>query len=844
MCRYVKVIVYNETSHLSNTSMYRLIRNYASFYVVIGTILIREKRKAYSDIQTEAGSFEGSDGESKLNPLSRFYSSGMGSAEESGHQSGSGYDQSASAEEEIPRKIRNAGESGSGEGSSSGDIDSSFAELLRSNEKRSTDADGDYDDALSFENEKKRKEETISKGKRGKEENGIKRRDLEGMKGMSILAEFFKLMGSNDLKVTKRGTNEMDVENGDNSYETKFENEKRSVGEESRFDIAEGERKAAVTNSEAELRISKREVEDIGDETLPNLSYMQGEKTDKKAIELENDALESGELKQRKRNVVDGDNDIRLLGEVNMESLFTKQEHEMLERITGGTKKEEIASKRRSRNGGNGVNDLGIAREELPLIRIKSQSQESDDNKMKFAKVEKWQETEPQTGDNAMKRETRQTEESPLLSKRGLLHSDLNTFAKARQEFTNQKEGIQAVFRKMNEEKIEKRNVVYDDDLDADNFMANFGRPHLAAKEKRYLQNEDLAKDIRTKISQPNLMMDNTGSLQPLGNEYLENLMREREKELESEKLKNETGSFIDNESKVNERSPVNGITDASTDSMMAEGSEIREKGYPRTRGLKKGNDKHLLLKEDLVIGTFAKPTKVSGYWSGLGSKPIFVKSNADDEPDEMTSGSGKEESEVLKQSGLRRSKNIHKKKFIRRRKEFRPEMVGEIMDGSEGEMEREKETKGKRRSKEMKENKDERKRKKRMDKENGNEEMKYENREWRNAEAIVAFDELHEVVSKKKDNISKKRGWKVEKKKEDENGKKYNDDDNADEVSGDDDEESGEEMRKEIRSYEDDDDDDDDVIVKTLSANYRENDVIDKRSKIVVKRAPNDIGK
>ena len=796
-----------------------------------------------------------------MNP---FYTSGEDYAEVSGFQSGSGLDWNASAVEEGPKKDEIAEGSGSGD-DFSGDIDSSFAELLRSNEKRN--ADNDENDNGGEKREKEKRMSSTDEdqddifgltnkkgGEKEEKEVKINRRDAEGKNKMSLLKEFFKLMGSNELKVTKRDTKEIEDEFEDT--EMNLNDQKAGNAEEDKAyhsNVDDRSRKSEIVSSDRELRIRKREVEDIGDETVPNLSYLDKQKEDNKMVKFEN---ENESVDLDKRSVIDGDNAVRYLEEVNTENLFTKKENEMLEQITRGKRNDNLEATFGLDHGN--TKTVKEKKQEFPMIKMATSPRPKRESEEGLGNLENPLGVRPLVENTLNTRDARQADESPLLTKRGLIHSDLNTFNKIRREFNNQKEGIESIFRKINKEKIEKRNVIYDDELDADNFMANFGRPSDHLKEKRFLRNDDLAMDSRPKIVKGDYMIDNIGDLSPLRNEYLDNLMTKRgtndHDENSKMQYKNSDSQVIhdlDKRSKVNKvRSKVSKESlevnkpksKFSTEgSMVSRDLNVKQDNNHLVKQVK--NDGHFKLDNELPIGTFAKPTQVSGYWSGLGSKPIFVQKSMNGDAEDVTSGSGADESEEgASISGLIRKK-MKGMKNHQKRKEFRQEEIGEIMNNVKNGM---KKIKEKSRNKEMKKSrrrKGEKERRKRMDKEDENDEKKNKNVKSEPSKAIVAFDELHEVVSKRRikdeqrdtKNMKKK---KIEKRLE--NGNKYNkEDDEDDEESGDDDESGEEETNKEIRSY-----DDDEVVVRTLSATYRENEEIDRRSRIIVKRAPNDSGK
>ena len=738
----------------------------------------------------------------------------------------------ASREEEVA-----AGESESGE-EQSGDIDASLAELLQSTEQKSSD-----EEDLSNEGEEpgKKKRSTwqiehemdvrnglnVESKQGGHDEIEIQRRDVESKARMSLLKEFFRLMESDELKVTKRGAKEIDLED-------EFANEEMGSkdGKEmnagltrkwrSLDDTEEGSKRPDDTASDQELTMRKREVGDIGDETLPNLSYIQEEKDNDKLIKLNKDVG----LDVEKRNVIDGDNAVRFLEEVNTENLFTTQENEMLERITRGRRNDNLAYSFEDSHGS--VQALNERKQEFPIIKMTASPRPKRESDESLEMIYKHPTKASSDKERVKNRETRQSEESPLLTKRGLIHSNLNTINKIRQEFTNQKESIESIFRKINKEKMEKRNVIYDDEVDADNFMANFGRPVVPLKEKRYLQNENLAVDYRPKRIEKTAMLDNIDGLLPLGNEYLDNLMKKRDIVENSKgqktnvKIKggNSEPRSDSNERliKYNERSKVI--------KTRSEATNTNTKTAEKTTGKHNSN-------VDLPIGTYAKPTKVSGYWSGLGSKPIFVQKNFKETSEEVTSGSG---SEPLKIKSLE-SGSIRIKKKIQNKKDIKPEEVGGIMNSDSGHI-----LKKKKHTREVRRKGEEKGRKKRMDKEEELEEKRSKNREIHPSKAIVSFDELHEVVSKKRNKNSHEEVTKSKKEKlgkQISKGKKYNDEDEEESGDDDDDESGEEETKKEIRSYEDDD-----TVVRTLSARYHENDIMDKANKIIVKRAPYDTGK
>ena len=798
--------------------------------------LKREKRRSgdESHIETTVHRTSSKSEGDEANYVNPFYASGGGSSGRSGLYSGSGLQ-----EEEMK------GESGSGEETSES-IDSSLAELLKSNEKRSTD-----EEFPSIEEDEEDEEEDGEKTRMLKAEHHadvitdlhipstkskersleMRRRAVESKARHSMLEDFFKLMGSEELKVTKRSATDLedDVENDEVSFEDETPQNAEALQKKSKSqDFNEVAPGASDSSSfDKELKIRKREVDDIGDETLPNLSYKSEEKENEKVINLQNEGMD---LHVEKRNVMDGDNAVRFLEEVNTENLFTKQENEMLEKITRGRRDDSLESSfGHSKDGFHEL--MADGRESLPMIKMTTSPRPKRESGDSLDTISKKVVKTAVDSSKMENREAKQSEESPLLTKRGLLHSDWNTINKIRQEFNNQKKSIESVFHSIDKEKMERRNVIYDDEMDADNFMANFGHPgdhaghpgdhvghpgdHL--KEKRYLPTDHLAMDFRPKVVRNDAPLDRIDGLVPLRNEYLENLMKKREiTDSNKEFNKDINEKFTNERSKIeNERVVV---------------SKVR----PETN-----NDNTKAYKENearLLIGTFAKPTQVSGYWSGLGSQPIFVQKNFARSSEDRMSGSGREES-VRKP---RKSGSMQKKR--ENRNDIKPEKIGEIMSSYfEKKSKKKKKSRegtkeeGKARSVKVKE------RKKRMDKEEEVNEKRTAKEKKDSSNSIVAFDELHEVVSKKqridnhKDTKNLKNGQ-LDKRVSTEG--EYEDDE--EDASGNESEESGEvETRKEIRLYEDDD-----SAERRLSDADRGNDVIDQINNIIVKRAPYDNGK
>eukprot|EP00112_Aurelia_sp_Birch-Aquarium-sp1_P024371 Seg768.11 transcript_id=Seg768.11/GoldUCD/mRNA.D3Y31 product="Kremen protein 1" protein_id=Seg768.11/GoldUCD/D3Y31 len=290
--------------------------------------------------------------------------------------------------------------------------------------------------------------------------------------------------------------------------------------------------------------------------------------------------------------------------------------------------------------------------------------------------------------------------------------------------------------------------------------------------------------------------INTVSDLTPLNNEYLQNLesMKDQINLMESKRdLTNRfhTESEID-EAAMNLHSP--------------------------TKTSQKNEQKQVSL-----IGIHNKPTQVAGFWSGLGSQPIFVEKH----PEELASGSGLEEimnlSPVSNSGSLGKKKSNRGKEKRQEKRKFKPEEIGGIMDHKESRYKKERGV-GKGKDGKKAKSKKEKKRREKIRKRKADREDKKKdqiNAENMNdggtetnegtSQAVLAFDELHEIVAK---NVRK----------------------NGVDDMGDNEESGDEETVKEIRSYPEDE-----VVVKTLSATYRQNDVIDKRSRIIVKRAPYD---
>ena len=789
-----------------------------------GIYLKREKRSSHEEIHIEATVRHPSNKSNgdETNYVNPFYASGGVSSGGSGLVSGSGLQM-----EEMK------GESGSGE--TNEDIDSSLAELLKSDGKRS--ADEEFSSIEEDEDENEEKEEDAEKTRMLQAEHHadditdlhtpstehkgrsleVRRRAVESKARLLMLQDFFKLMGSEELKVTKRSATDLedDFENDEVNFKDETKKHAETLQKKSKSqDFNEITPEASDPPPiEKELKIRKREVDDIGDETLPNLSYKSEETGNERVINLQNEEMG---LHVEKRNVIDGDNAVRFLEEVNTENLFTRQENEMLEKITRGRRDDSLES-----SFGHSKNSFdkltGDRQESIPMIKMATSPRPKRESGESLNPISKRIAKATVDRSKMESRETRQAEESPILTKRGLMHSDWNTINKIRQEFKNQKESIESVFHRIDKEKMERRNVIYDDEMDADNFMANFGHPGDNFKEKRYLPTDNLAMDYRPKVVRNDAELERIDGLVPLRNEYLENLMKKREIADSNKEFDQETGEKF-----TNKRSEIN--------TERAAVAKVR----PETRKL---SIKSFKSKESgLPIGTFAKPTQVSGYWSGLGSKPIFVQKNFARSFEDWMSGSGSEESVRKTQ------KSGSLKKRSENKKDIKPEKVGEIMSSyiekkSKKKKKRREATKekGKARNAKVKE------RKKRMEKEEEVDEKLTAKPKKESSKAIVAFDELHEVVSKKqrkdnhKDTKSLKNGQLTKKVSTEVKDKAEEED-----ASGDESEESGEEeTRKEIRSYEDDD-----SAERRLSGAYRGNDVTDQINNIIVKRSPFDSGK
>ena len=832
---------------------------HSSFSDVI--YLKREKRKSEDErnhIGAKVRSFinDSEEDEGKLNP---FYASGEGSADGSADGSGSLSESgqqwgSTDVREQISTREQTEMESESGEGTSgegtSGDIDASLEELLQNIEKRSIGED----DSSNEDNERNNNErrtwkaedhegilKDLTEKSKTHENNKVemKRRDVESKTRISLLETFFKLMGSDELKVTKRDVKELDLEDEIGNDEMELKDEKHKTTEvqnsptkkrEIRDNIEGDSKRPDDTTMDQELKIRKREVDDIGDETVPNLSYIHKENDDR-MMNLKNEDIG---LDMERRNVIDGDNAVRFLEEVNTEHLFTKQENEMLEKITRGRRNDNLESA--FENSYGDLKSLNGRKREFPIIKMTTSARPKRESEEGLAIRERLPTKATIDSEKVKARNIRQSDESPLLTKRGLMHSALDTINKIRREFNNQKESIESVFRRIDKEKVEKRNVIYDDEMDADNFMANYGRPIVPVKEKRHLQREDFAVDYRPKIRKNDDMLDDVDGLPPLRNEYLDNLIRKRETEDNKIDFDRPSKAMI-KRGDLETSSKLHAKMKMGEDrlEMNNEKSDIarRMSEAEISKATKKTTGKNSNLNEDLPIGIYAKPTKVSGYWSGLGSQPIFVHRTFAAKNEDVSSGSG---NESLDNRALT-SDSIRRKKTNQSNKSIKPEEVGEIMNSKGGKKLQNK------KHKEIGTKPEEKRRKKRMGNEEEMNEKESQNIKKDSRKAIVAFDELHEIVSKTAIKDKNKKAKKVRKVTSDEqisNERKLND--NDDEESGEEDEgESGEEegTKKEIRSYEDDD-----SVEQTLSAKYQGNDVIEKKSKIIVKRAPFESGK
>ncbi|XP_065061591.1 uncharacterized protein LOC135688592 [Rhopilema esculentum] len=754
-----------------------------------------------------------------VNPLSDFYVSGSGSAAGSGVAYSSGlFNGDSGSNEEL---ADSSGELFNAES----DIDDSFAEIL-----------GDKGSGTEpFEISGLEKPNVATKWLtrvsnvtevstnenadivRGMKDGELKisKRSLASEKRMSLLEEFFKLMAApEEVIVTKRESNGEDDNLENEIFEGEFGIQEKSPRGKEDSSIERGKRSGLA--KERELKVRKRDAEDLGDETLPNLSYLKEESDGSKVLTLENDE-KSVELV--KRHVMDGDNSVRFLREINTDDLFSRHEEEMLERITRGKR-----SSNKSRPNKRGFLDDTAKSEmqnfEFPVMKLVT----SDAARPKRASEENViVKPEKKVGERFDKRDEHENLKSVPNLEPSNSEKDLRYL-------TDQKHEIEAVFLKRNKERLhlDKRSVILDKDIDADTFMANIGRPTAGIKEKRHLKNEDIITGVASMLDN-NEMADSVGSLRPLENEYLTNIKR----------------SEVDNMSRPSLKIPSDlekhniKLSKRHEKPTLAENSDLGkiERQQKHEDGSKR--DFH----DESFIGTFAKPTQVSGFWSGLGSKPIFLDTTKMQSSDESESGSGLNEDGskgLIKAAG---NKSKHSKKLFRGRakkskKRFRPEEAGEIMDETDSRLRNVKVGIHQKHGNVLKDSKKkEKERRKRMDKEGENGDVKN-----KISQSVLTFDEMHEVVSKtrkSKANLPKKLKKEESRKKKNDGDENDDDDDDDDDESSGDDEESGDKDLASIVKL----NDEDEVVVKTLSATYKENEIIDKRSRIMVKRAPGDNG-
>ena len=733
-----------------------------------------------------------------VNPLSDFYVSGSGSVAGSGvaYSSGLFTGDSGSTEESAD----SSGELFNAES----DIDDSFAEILgdKGSGTESFEISGfekpnvatKWLTRVSNVTDVSTNENADSVKGMKDEELRISKRSLASEKRMSLLEEFFKLMAApEEVIVTKRGSNGEDDNLENEIFKGEFGIQEKSPREKEDSSIEGGKRSGLA--KERELKVRKRDAEDLGDETLPNLSYLKEESDGSKVLTLENDE-KSVELV--KRHVMDGDNSVRFLREVNTDDLFSRHEEEMLERITRGKR-----SSNKSRPNKRGFLD----------DTAKSKMQNFEFPVMKLV-----------TSDAA--RPKRASEENVIVKPEKKVGERFNS-EKDFRYLTDQKHEIEAVFLKRNKERLhlDKRSVIFDKDIDADTFMANIGRPPAGIKEKRHLKNEDIMTGVASMLDN-NEMTDSVGSLRPLENEYLTNIKRSEVDKISQPSLR--IPSALEKHNIKLPKRHENPTLAENSDLAKIERQQKHEDGSKRD------------FYDESFIGTFAKPTQVSGFWSGLGSKPIFLDTTKMQSSDESESGSGLNEDGSKGLIKAADNKNKHSKKLFRGRakkskKRFRPEEAGEIMDETDSRLRNVKAGIHQKHANVLKEaKKKEKERRKRMDREGESGDVKN-----KISQSVLTFDEMHEVVSKSrksKANLPKKLKKEESRKKKIDGDENYDDDD---ESSGDD-EESGDDDLSSIEKS----NDEDEVVVKTLSATYKENEVIDKRSRIMVKRAPGDNGK
>eukprot|EP00794_Sanderia_malayensis_P015242 gene15242-16816_t len=711
-------------------------------------------------------------------------------------------------------------------------IDASFEQLLgqkdddlpptensgRSNRKRSTDIvaiGSGFEDFGSGDPH-------ASSGFSG-EEGGHAPEDFEMFEEKRSLGNKVKNSGSNGVDVSKRSlkSNEgMDLletffeMNSDKEFETIRKTSKRDTGETEavendteakRGDVEAKQRDIEVGDSDKELRMQKRSVEDLGDETIPNLSYIKENNVA--------ETVEGSEEVMKKRDVVDADNSVRFLSDVMTRDLLTDEEEKMIERITRGVKHDGKKAIR-ARNGGKKVLDAEPTDSSNVIGQENNQaSQNHVDNHVidhvgKHV-IEHVMKTKDTPSSRINKRDSLSDLEQPMSNrydKNDIVKETINGIRSKRQEILDT-----IPVRAPHFGLLGKRDLILDSDADADILMANAGKTKYDIKEKRFIRTGESKRPDRRYAS---FVSDKITDLTPLNNEYLDNLKHQNK--------------------------------------LMIEKSKKFEA------------DKASLA----LIGTYAKPTQVSGVWSGLGSEPVFIeKDGKEDEngsglkhPEQDDTGSGSE----MKSTRNRKGSNRHSVK-----KSVRAEEIGTIMaayagtnmPGRDEKKKADEKNKGSKMMKMMKQSK-KYARGKRMDKE---EDRRYDVDNG-NSQVVVAFDEVHEIMSKGKAFIEKpaskptrssksrqvKRRTTVKKvaqKKATKDSKKplrdwnedsYDDDDDDDDGSASGDEESGDEKatEKHIRSYSEDD-----VTVKTLSVKYKPNEEVDKRDLIIVKRAPNDYG-
>ena len=876
--------------------------------------LKREKRKLESahNIKATFDDFNelssSDDKEKQVNPLSKFYDS-QDSAVGSGESNGSGLEASGGNVEGSGLKI-----SDEFVGSASGDVtgenddmDASFAQLIgdENEDQRDIVSSGsgynvqlfaESDEPVSDGSKGLKADQRVSDSAKGlnnitfaetgailkmlapkDDENqsqtsglekskekrdlrndiGVEKRSLEKEKKMSLLQEFFNLMSSTDdvekrnKELRKRNIDDVEGEFEEFREPRRIENkveEPKGLREIELVDDKHVYRisRASEKGSDKEIRIRKRAAEDLGDETLPNLSYLEKEDRNSKIVKLGN---EDNAVQLIKRNVLDGDNAVRFLEEVNTENMFTAKENEMLERITRGkgTDEDSLDSSVMT------VDENSVKKQEkssqFPMIRMSKRNMprpskgvdvpmataertETEDVPMATAErtetEETWADGTEAKIENVGWKDKREAEDFQLIMEKDLERKSSENWKDVLRE---KRQDISSVFEGNRKNRAQKRrDVIMDSDIDADEFMANIGKANTGKKEKRFLRNDESPFQNKLRRNHLNLISDTVSDLTPLNNEYLQNLDNMKDQINPIESKRDLTGGLQKESEK--DRAAMN--LDLPTKANEAE------------------------QKQGSLIGIHNKPTQVAGFWSGLGSKPIFVEKHSE----EVASGSGLEE--IMKLDPVSNSGSLGRNKFSKGRKnrvkqrKFKPEDVGDIMDDKESRLKKERSIrkgKGRKKAKSQRE-KREKIRKKRTDKEDGKtieidkESMNNEGtgKGKKTSQAVLAFDELHEIVAKnekkneiddmdKENNKEKsKNGKKRMRDKESNRSEKggYDDDNDDDDTSGDDEESGGEETRKEIRSYPEDE-----VVVKTLSATYRQNDVIDKRSRIIVKRAP-----